>query len=95
MLVPLQRSPVDLHPFLELSDDAYRAIIVTLRSNPLVLVYNAAVCLVIYSVVSLVKAHVGGVAAGLRYRAMKNRGVPDDIIRAQFGAPPADNDRDS
>ena len=42
-LVPLQRSPVDLHPFLDLSDDAYRTLIVTPRSNPLVLVLSPAV----------------------------------------------------
>lgn len=92
-LVPLQRSPIDLHPFMELSDEAFRALIVTPRSNPLIVVYNAAALLVFYSVITIVRGGVRGVAAGVRYRAMKRWGVPDDIIRAQMGAPPRREDQ--
>jgi len=81
-VVPFQRSPIDLYAIDNLVElgDAARTFVVTVRSNPLALVWVPGGFLLC----SALRGTGRGLSAGLQYRLLRLFGLPDDIIKDQM-----------
>jgi hypothetical protein len=82
-LVPFQKSPIDLYQISDLlrAGEAMRTFVVTVQSNPIVLVWLSSGG---FLIASAVRGTGRGLSAGLQYRLLKHFGVPDDIVRDQM-----------
>jgi hypothetical protein len=88
--VPFQKSPLDIYAISDVLTygEDIRALLVTPRSNPYILIMGAAGLLIFYPVLGVAQGlHRGlqsGIAAGVKYRVLRKYGLPDDIIRDQM-----------
>jgi hypothetical protein len=85
-VVPFRKSPIDFYQVGDLLEgaEAARTFLVTVRSNPLILIYFAGGFLLVSAVIGAGQGVRRGVSGGLQYRLLKKFGVPEDVIREEM-----------
>ena len=85
-VVPFRKSPIDFYEVGDLLQgaDAARTFLVTVRSNPLILIYFAGGFLLVSAVLGAGHGIRTGLSGGLQYRLLKRFGVPEDVIRDEM-----------